>query len=88
MDLGDIVIYGGQRFYVRGVDPVGVHPRYLYLEDVRTGKTASVAFEQHPEAKGRSRGGIRLVRESANESSPCSDPAGGARELEDGDKNP
>jgi len=50
------------------------------------GVVTSVAFEQHPEAKGRSRGRIRLVRESANESSTRSDPAGGARELED--KNP
>ena len=88
MDLGDIVIYGGQRFCVRGVDPVGVHPRYLYLENVRTGKTVSVAFEQHLEAKVRSRGRLRLVRESANESSTRSDPAGGAKELEHGDKNP
>jgi hypothetical protein len=87
MDLGDIVIYGGQRFYVRGVDPVGVHPRYLYLEDIQTGRTASVAFEQHPDAKGRSRGRIRLVSESANESATRSDPARGARELEHGDKN-
>ena len=80
MDLGDIVIYGGQRFYVRGVDPVGVHPRYLYLEDVRTGKTVSVAFEQHPAAKGRSRGRLRLVRKSADKPSTHGDPAEGARE--------
>jgi hypothetical protein len=66
MDLGDIVIYGGQRYQVRGVDPVGVRPRYLYLEDVRTGKTISVAFEQHSAAKGGSRGRLRLVRKSAD----------------------
>ena len=87
MDLGDILIYGGQRFYVRGIDPVGVHPRYLYLEDVGTGKSVSVAIEQNVEA-GRSWGRLRLVRKSANESSTRSDPTGGERQLEHGEKNP
>jgi len=79
MDLGDIVIYGGQRFYVRGIDPVGVHPRYLYLEDVRTGKTVSVAFE-HPAGTGGSRGRLRLVRKRADEPSTPGDPAEKAEE--------
>ena len=85
MDLGDIVIYGGQRFYVRGVDPVGVHPRYLYLEDVRTGKTVSVAFEQHPAGTGGSRGRLRLVRKRADKSSVHGDPA---EEAAEPDSNP
>jgi hypothetical protein len=85
MDLGDIVTYGGRRFYVRGVDPVGVHPRYLYLEDVRTGKTVSVAFEHHPAGTGRSRSRLRLVRKRADKSSPHGDPAEDAQEP---DPNP
>jgi hypothetical protein len=46
MDIGDIVILGGARFYVRGFDPVGVNPRFVYLKDARTGKTISVALEE------------------------------------------
>ena len=84
MNLGDIVLYGGQRFYVRGVDPVGVHPRYLYLEDVRTGTTISVAFE-HPAGAGGSRGRLRLVRTRADKSSPHGAPA---EEAEEADPNP
>ena len=56
MNLGDIVIYGGQRFYVRGVDPLGACPRYLYLENVRTGETLSVAFERNRPRTGKFRG--------------------------------
>jgi len=77
MDLGGIVICGGQRFYVRGLDPVGIHPRYLYLENARTGERVSVAFEQHPQAQGTSRGRIRLVRESVY------DPQRAAIQLEE-----
>jgi hypothetical protein len=84
MNLGDIVLYGGQRFYVRGVDPVGVHPRYLYLEDVRTGKAVSVAFE-HPTGAGGSPGRLRLVRKRADKSSPHGPPA---EEAEEADPNP
>jgi hypothetical protein len=46
MDLGDIVRHRGHRFYLRGLDPIGAEPRYVYLEDVRTGESISVALEQ------------------------------------------
>jgi hypothetical protein len=59
MDIGDNVIYGGERFYVRGVDPAGVDPRFIYLEDARTGKTISVTFEASRRAGGDST--LRLV---------------------------
>jgi hypothetical protein len=75
MDLGDIVIYGGQRFYVRGVDPVSVHPRCVYLENVGTGKTVSVAFEHHMAPTERSRERLRLVRRRGATSSTHADPA-------------
>jgi hypothetical protein len=42
MDIGDIVIYGGERFTVRGFDPEGVEPRFLYIEGVKTGDAISV----------------------------------------------
>ena len=79
MELGDIVIYRGRRYYVRGIDPVSVHPRFLYLEDVLTGKTLSVALEQPATEKGRSRGRLRLVRRSADKSSTPGDPAADAQ---------
>jgi hypothetical protein len=44
MEIGDIVIYGGKRLRVRGFDPAGVEPRFVYLEDVESGETISVAF--------------------------------------------
>lgn len=46
MDTGDTVIYGGSRFVVRGIDPAGVDPRCVYLEDAKTGKTVSVTYEE------------------------------------------
>ncbi len=79
MDLGEIVIYGGRRYYVRGVDPVSVKPRHLYLEEVRTGKTVSVAFEQHMAARAGTRR-LRLVRKRADGPSVQNDPPDGAQE--------
>jgi hypothetical protein len=80
MDLGDIVIRDGERYYVCGLDPVGVHPRYVYLEDVRTGKTVSVAVEQHFAATSRSQRRLRLVLGCGDESPAHADPAGEAPE--------
>ena len=61
MELGDAVIYGGRRFYVRGVDPAGVAPRYVYLEDATTGMCVQVAFrEEWPETQ-EGGGVLRLV---------------------------
>lgn len=50
MDTGDTVIYGGSRFVVRGIDPAGVDPRCMYLEDPRTGKTIAVTYEEPSQA--------------------------------------
>jgi hypothetical protein len=69
MDLGDIVIYGGERFYLRGMDPIGVQPRFLYLEDARTGRTVSVAIDERSVTRSRSLGGLRLVPEPTDEPS-------------------
>ena len=74
MNLGDIVIYGGQRFYVRGVDPLGACPRYLYLENVRTGETLSVAIERNGPARENSAGGLRLVQDDPSPSPTHGDP--------------
>jgi hypothetical protein len=46
MDIGDIVSFEGRRFSVRGLDPAGVEPRFVYLEEAGTGRTISVQFEE------------------------------------------
>jgi hypothetical protein len=69
MELGDIVIFGGERFYLRGMDPIGVQPRFLYLEDARTGRTVSVAIDERSVARSKSLGGLRLVPEPTDDSS-------------------
>ena len=46
MRIGDIVMYDGKRFLVRGFDPVGVEPCLIYLEDVESGEAMTVAFAE------------------------------------------
>ena len=53
VDIGDTVIYGGSRFVVRGLDPAGVDPRCVYLEDAKTGQTISVTLEDPPPRRVR-----------------------------------
>ena len=74
MNLGDIVIYGGQRFHVRGVDPVGACPRYLYLENVRTGETLDVPFKRNRPARENSAEGLHVVQDDPSLSSTHGDP--------------
>jgi hypothetical protein len=62
MDIGDMVIFGGKRFYVRGFDPAGVDPRLVYLEGVTTGRVISVTFDEWSRATS-SRGALHLVDE-------------------------
>ena len=73
MNLGDIVIYGGERFHVRGIDPIGACPRYLYLENVRTGETLSVAIERNGPARENSADGLHLVQDDPSPSSTHGD---------------
>ena len=46
MDIDDIVMYDGRRYHLRGLDPEGVEPRFVYLEDPRAQMTFSVLFEE------------------------------------------
>jgi hypothetical protein len=46
MDIGDTVNFEGRRFSVRGLDPAGVDPRFVYLEDSTTGSTIAVPFAE------------------------------------------
>jgi hypothetical protein len=45
MEIGDIVSFDGKPSRIRGFDPIGVEPRFVYLEDTKTGRTASITFE-------------------------------------------
>jgi hypothetical protein len=60
MEIGDIVMFGGKRFFVRGFDPAGVEPRFVYLQDVESGETISVAFAK-PSAATPTRSVLHLV---------------------------
>jgi hypothetical protein len=67
MDIGDTVIYAGKRFYLRGLDPVGVAPRLVYLVDANTGRTISVEFEELSAGARKSAGGLHVVKENPSE---------------------
>ena len=46
MEVGDIVVDGGH-YSVRGFDPSCADPgRFVYLENVETGETTSIAFAE------------------------------------------
>ena len=42
MNIGDLVLYQGRRYYLRGLDPMGVPNRQAFLEDAMTGEAAMV----------------------------------------------
>jgi hypothetical protein len=42
MNIGEIVLYDGRRYYLRGLDPMGVPERQAFLEDAFTGEARSV----------------------------------------------
>jgi hypothetical protein len=61
MELGDAVISGGRRFYVRDIDPAGVVPRYVYLEDAATGIDARAPSGRSGRRRQEGEGVLRLV---------------------------
>ncbi|HYX89405.1 MAG TPA: hypothetical protein VE753_08555 [Gaiellaceae bacterium] len=59
MKIGDLVLYQGRPYYLRGLDPMGVLDRQAFLEDATTGeeRTAPVAeLEPEPDAPSGSAG--------------------------------
>ena len=46
MDIGETLILEGKRFSIRGFDPAGVEPRFVYVEDAKTGETKAVPFAE------------------------------------------
>ena len=49
MKIGDLVLYQGRSYYLRGLDPMGVPERRVILEDPETGEEiAAFAGEVSP----------------------------------------
>jgi hypothetical protein len=71
IDLGDIVIYGGQRFYARGVDPIGVcsTPRRAQRAlAIAPWRSASWAATTVREVASRSSGPLPFLTSSSTDS--------------------
>jgi hypothetical protein len=56
MKIGDLVLYLGRHYYLRGLDPMSVPNRQAFLEDASTGEelTAPVDEIEPGPANGRS----------------------------------
>jgi hypothetical protein len=55
MKIGDLVLYRGRAYYLRGLDPMSVLDRKVFLEDAETGEelTAPAAeVEPSDDAEG------------------------------------
>ena len=53
MKIGDLVLHGGRRYYLRGLDPMSVPDRQAFLEDALTGEARTVPIDEiEPAAPG------------------------------------
>jgi hypothetical protein len=46
MKIGDLVLYLGRHYYLRGFDPMSVPNRQAFLEDAVTGKERTALVEK------------------------------------------
>ena len=46
MKIGDLVLYQGRPYYLRGLDPMGVPARRVLLEDPETGREITVPADE------------------------------------------
>jgi hypothetical protein len=46
MEIGDLVIYQGRAYVLRGLDPMGVPDRRAELEDPETGEQVAVPLAE------------------------------------------
>ena len=46
MNIGEIVLYEGRQYYLRGLDPMGVPERQAFLEDASTGEARTVPVDE------------------------------------------
>jgi hypothetical protein len=53
MKIGDLVLYQGRPYYLRGLDPMGVPERRVILEDPETGDEVAALAEEVSSAEPR-----------------------------------
>jgi hypothetical protein len=46
MNIGDLVLHQGRRYYLRGFDPMSVPNRQAFLEDAMTGEARMVPVDE------------------------------------------
>jgi len=46
MNIGDLVLHEGRRYYLRGLDPMSVPDRQAFLEDAFTGEARMVPVDE------------------------------------------
>ena len=46
MNIGDLVLHQGRRYYLRGLDPMSVPERQAFLEDALTGEPRVVPIDE------------------------------------------
>ncbi|HVD49292.1 MAG TPA: hypothetical protein VNB50_04620 [Gaiellaceae bacterium] len=46
MNIGDLVLHHGRRYYLRGLDPMSVPNRQAFLEDAMTGEARMVPVDE------------------------------------------
>ncbi|HEY2938221.1 MAG TPA: hypothetical protein VGJ27_00265 [Gaiellaceae bacterium] len=60
MTIGDLVLYQGRPYYLRGLDPMSVPDRQAFLEDAVTAEECSVPIDelelQQPDGQQRPSG--------------------------------
>ena len=46
MKIGDLVLYHGRAYYLRGLDPMSVPDRQAFIEDAATGESLAVPVDE------------------------------------------
>jgi hypothetical protein len=57
MNIGDLVLHEGRRYYLRGLDPMSVPDRQAFLEDAFTGEARMVPVDRSSPRR-RANGGL------------------------------
>jgi len=61
MKIGELVLYEGRLYYLRGLDPMSVPERQAFLEDASTGEARTAPMDEielQPPAEGQSLRGV------------------------------
>ena len=61
MKIGDLVLHRGRRYYLRGLDPMSVPDRQVFLEDALTGEACMVPVDEIEPAPAGERPPLRGV---------------------------